>query len=576
MVYNNFKRGISIVEVIIVSAVVTIFFIGLFGSFRYTLELVSNSKSKQTATSVALNQIEYIRSLSYDAVGTVSGIPSGLIPQVSTSSLNGIDFTITTLIEYIDSPADGEGLNDDNNITTDYKQAKVTVAWEVRGVEKELFMISTIIPRSIETDVGGGTLRVNIFDADVNPVPNAEVRLVNNSLVPNIDVTKTANADGVALFGGAPAGAGYEIFVTKSGFSSDGTRAITAGLVNPSTPPATVAEADVTTMNFFIDETSEVLVRTVSGLTAGTWLLTDFASTTIATSSFITATSSGIKLLDTAGTYAGSGLIVFNPVTPASLAEWGVLNVSETVPALTARSIHIYSEASTTTMIPDVDLPGNSVGFTNSTIDLSLLDVSTYPSLSVGVRLQTASTTVTPTVSELELTYTEAFTPISNVNLNIEGSKVVGTDSLFLPVLKYSTTSTSDGAGELILSNMEWDTYNIIPAGYRVVEACPALPLSLLPGNSETLTLTLGSQLATALRVQVLNNMNEVVAGASVTLSRPGYNSTLITSSCGQVSFASPSNQSDFALEVELGGVVVWSATDFVVSGDDSLVIQLP
>ncbi|PJC56055.1 hypothetical protein CO026_02400, partial [Candidatus Kaiserbacteria bacterium CG_4_9_14_0_2_um_filter_41_32] len=255
MVYPNSKNnksGFSLVEVIIVSAIITLFFGELFGGLHYTLALITDSKARLTALSVANDAMEYIHSLSYDAVGTVAGIPSGLIPQVATSTLNGIEFEKRVLIEYVDAPADGLGAADSNSITTDYKNAKVTVSWTRNGKTNQIFLVSTITPRSIESDVGGGTLKVKVFDSVAEPLPGASVQVVNNTLLPNIDITRTTDASGIALFSGAPAGADYEIFVTASGYSSEQTYMATTALPNPTSRPVAVLEADVSTMNFFI------------------------------------------------------------------------------------------------------------------------------------------------------------------------------------------------------------------------------------------------------------------------------------------------------------------------------------
>lgn len=46
-----------------------------------------------------------------------------------------------------------------------------------------------------------------------------------------------------------------------------------------------------------------------------------------------------------------------------------------------------YDEGGTPTLIPDIDLPSNSTGFTSSPVDLSMLDTATYPTLYLGAEL---------------------------------------------------------------------------------------------------------------------------------------------------------------------------------------------
>jgi hypothetical protein len=180
-----------------------LFFGGFFLTIQHSLNLVSDSRSRMTALSVANDQIEYIRSLSYDAVGTVSGLPGGALPQTSTTSLNQKIFTKRILIEYIDDAADGIGGADSNGITTDYKRAKVEVSWDHKGQTGQVILVSNIIPNSIETNIGGGTVRVLVTDANVLPVSGASVRLRNTTGTSSVDVTKVTDATGEALFGGA-------------------------------------------------------------------------------------------------------------------------------------------------------------------------------------------------------------------------------------------------------------------------------------------------------------------------------------------------------------------------------------
>ena len=74
---------------------------------RVSLELIANSRANING-SLANDRMEYFRSLPYDDADTVAGIPSGIIPQNSTTTLNGIEFSERVLVEYVDDPADGQ------------------------------------------------------------------------------------------------------------------------------------------------------------------------------------------------------------------------------------------------------------------------------------------------------------------------------------------------------------------------------------------------------------------------------------------------------------------------------------
>lgn len=575
MRYKHTQKGISVIEVIVVAAIVVIFFSGLFASFYYTISLIQDSKARQTALSVAHNHMEYIRSLSYNAVGTVAGIPAGNIPQVATTTLNGIEFTIRTLIEYVDDPADGLGVDDINNITTDYKTAKVTVDWVSRGASKELFLVSRVVPRSIETDVGGGTLRVNVFDANVLPLPGATVRLINTTGTSIIDVTRTTNVDGIALFGGAPAGAGYEVEVTKPGYSTDGTRAITGDLVSPASPPAAVAEADITTLNFFIDELSNLTIKTVSGRTEATFIESFASSTALATSSGVVVVGEEVLLAESAGVYESIGTADLLPIVPASIVSWGSIAIADDIPGLTARTLQILTNDSIPTLIPDSILPGNSSGLTASIIDLSAVDATIYPGIILRFALETADTSVTPSIQEVEVSYISAETVLPNISFELIGSKSIGNNASGTPIMKFSTTTNSGSTGEIIFSNIEWDTY-VASSTYTLTEACPAHPMVVAPGTNQIVTLTLTSFSPNALRMVVTDSNNNPQSAVAVRLTRPGYDETMVTSICGQASFTGLASEDDYELTLSVDGTPVWNETDFSINGQQVNVIQLP
>ena len=94
----------TLVEVILASALLLLVFGGIMSAFQTITTLIGSSKAQAGAVALANERMEYIRSLSYDSVGTVSGIPNGPIPQTRTKSLNGITYTERVLIGYIDDP----------------------------------------------------------------------------------------------------------------------------------------------------------------------------------------------------------------------------------------------------------------------------------------------------------------------------------------------------------------------------------------------------------------------------------------------------------------------------------------
>jgi type II secretory pathway pseudopilin PulG len=572
--YSQKNGGFSLVEALIVSAIMLIVFGGLISGVKYTLDLISVSRAKLTALTVANNQMEYIHSLSYNTVGTVAGIPPGPIPQVSTTSLNQIVFTRTTLIEYIDDDADGVGAADSNGITTDYKQAKVTVSWEYRGIPYEIFLVSNLIPRSIETSVGGGTLRINVFDKNIAPLPGATVRLINTSGTSSIDVTRTTDATGIALFGGAPAGADYQVFVSAPGYSADQTYVATTSLPNPTTRPATVLESDITTMNFFIDRLSDVQIITLGSQVEASSTEEFNTAAGIATSTDTLVTAGQLVLRDVAGVYQSTGSAQLALITPSSFLRWHSVTVDTNLPAGTSYLLRLYTGTSTPTLIPEGDLPGNSAGFSAPSIDISMLDPVVYPNLTLGLTVSTSNTAVTPQIHSIKTWYIESETIEPNVTLTLTGEKTIGTLADTSLVYKTVIATTTNGSGVRNINDIEWDGYTVRASGYDVREACPANPVIVDPNSDVELSLILTSNSSHSLRVVVQDSTGVVQPDAVVALTQGVFSSVRTTGLCGQVFFSGLTSAPDYDLSVTTPGLGTETVTAFDITGDVVQVVQ--
>ena len=81
-------------------------------------------------------------------------------------------------------------------------------------------------------------------------------------------------------------------------------------------------------------------------------------------------------------------------------------------------------------LIPDSDLPGNSVGFAVSPVDLSGLSITTYDKLKIRGDFSSAVTTETPILYDWQVSWvTGEAVPIPNASFNLHGNKTIGKDS---------------------------------------------------------------------------------------------------------------------------------------------------
>lgn len=535
-------RGFSFVEVLVTAALVALVFGGLFAAVQAMINLISDSKAKASAVSIATERLEYIRSLAYDDVGTVSGVPAGNIPQHRSIVRNGISFQERVLVEYIDDPADGEAGADSNGIVADYKRVKVEYSWPGRNGTSSLALVSTVVPPGVETTAGGGTLRVYVNDADVQPVAGASVRFVNQTATATIDTVRFTNAAGVAQLGGAPALSEYEIYVSLAGYSSDGTSFATGTLSSPNQPVVSVAEASVTTQYFQIDELSDLAITTVSSPTYASESDTFDSAAQLASSSQSTVSGGAVVLAGGPGSYASSGTAIASTTAPSPLDRWQRMDwlASTTASTTALLQLRYPTGTSSTALVPDGDLPGNSAGFGSSPVDLTGLDVATYPELALSVQLTSIDGNETPQLHEWSLTYASAVPTLSSIPITVTGAKVLGTDASGGDVYKNVFSGSTDGSGEWALDDIEYDAYTVVvdDPSYDILEACPSSVIALEPNTTEAVEFTVGSVAGPRLLVSVTDASDRPVPDAVVRLQQPGYDESQTTSLCGQTFFS--------------------------------------
>ncbi len=124
----------------------------------------------------------------------------------------------------------------------------------------------------METNTGGGTLSILVFDANGLPVNGASVRIENSGLVPAVDFTDETSVSGRLNLPGAPESIeGYKITVAKTGYSSDYTTDRTVANPNPTKPHATVLEGQKTEVSFAIDLLSNLTIKAVTASLPQNW-----------------------------------------------------------------------------------------------------------------------------------------------------------------------------------------------------------------------------------------------------------------------------------------------------------------
>lgn len=563
----------TFVDVVVGTGIMVVVFLSIFGAYKIAIDLVYNTKARIGGMSLVSKQLEYLRSLPYDSLGTVGGIPSGTIQQNASTTLNNIPYSLRTLILYIDDPADGSGNSDSNLLTADYKELKVEAMWVVRGKTYKTFAVTRVAPHGIESLTSGGTLRVNVFDALAQPIQGASVRIRNASTTPAIDVTVSTDAGGSVAFPGAPQASNYTVNVTKDLYSSAQTYDITSQNPNPNPAHISVANKQTTTISFAIDRLGSLDIHTYSPVDVGSFsdLLT--TTTNVAATTSVEVSGGEAHLYDDGTGYALSGELRSADINPSLLTSWDTLSWNKSTPGNTNVRVQVaYPQGGSYSLVPDGVVTGNSAGLTSGSVSLGAVSTSTYPTLALIALLDTDDASSTPALLDWKVDYHAGPTPLPNIGLSVYGTKTIGTSISGAPIYKVVQAITTSPAGSWLITPLEWDTYTLqlTGASYDISEICPT-PVSVAAGENKVESVLLVPRTSHSLRVEV-TAAGAPVSGATVTLSSPG-NQTVSSSDCGQAFFSGLS-ASGYTLSVSKSGYQT-NAQPISVSGATVIAVPL-
>lgn len=263
---KRYTKGTTLVETLVAIA----FFVGvsmaLYGVYQKVTTLLSIIKVKTVATNIANEQLEIIRNLSYSSVGTSGGIPSGTLPQTQTVTRDGISFTVGITIRNVDQTYDGTlGGNPNDTSPADNKFVDIEVSCTACKYTSPISLSTLVAPKNLELTSNNGALFVQVFDANGQPVSEADVTVVNSSVSPAVNLADETSVDGILRIIDVPPSSTYSVSATKNGYSTSRTYT-TAELSGstPITPQAFVASQTITQISLAIDRLSTLSVDSVT------------------------------------------------------------------------------------------------------------------------------------------------------------------------------------------------------------------------------------------------------------------------------------------------------------------------
>jgi type II secretory pathway pseudopilin PulG len=251
------ESGYTLVELMLSLVVLVIIGLAFFDLFISLLHSAVIAQRQAVATTLANNQMEYLKSLPYNNLAVTGGaIPATTtIPAKITKKVNGDTYTVTTSIVYVDDAYDGCGSYPTQALKqqycrsyppptgapaldtnpADYKDVNVVVTdnsgLQLASVDSQ---ISALVA---ETASNTGALFVKVVDNSGNPVEGATVQAVDSTVSPAITVSSTTDQNGLVIFYDLTPDGGYDYTITASnaGYSTLATIA-TSGSLQPTYP----------------------------------------------------------------------------------------------------------------------------------------------------------------------------------------------------------------------------------------------------------------------------------------------------------------------------------------------------
>lgn len=261
------QKGFTLVEALVGAAVFLIVAMGVYNSYANLFRFMSNAQYKELAVDLAEEQMEIIRNMPYADIGVEGSIPSGNIPYEQFFWRGGIKFKVNAIVRNIDLPNDGvAGGSPNDTAPNDNKLVSLSVSCDGCGDTKNFTITGRVAPLSLESSGNTGSLFIHVHDAVGNPVQGANVLVENSQGTSTITINDVTDNNGLLALVGVPPGShAYHIVVSKNGYSSDQTYPLGGGSnPNPTNADANVITGQVTSVDFFIDKTSSLSVKSVS------------------------------------------------------------------------------------------------------------------------------------------------------------------------------------------------------------------------------------------------------------------------------------------------------------------------
>jgi len=314
-------EGFTIVEVMVAMSVFAVLATAFAATLSASLRSLSSSKARTQAEQLASSQLEEMRRVAYDDLGTVGGNPTGIVTPTKTVTSGSQTLTVATKISYVNDKVPTA-----KETGADYKSVVVTVTSETSTV---LAKESTLIAPPNQASQTDGLMKVQVTDYVLNTViPNATVTLGTGPDAPISDITDANGKVAFAALTPTPATGAtstYTLDVTASGYQT----------LPDDKPPSTAAKTALATGQVY-----STVIRLFKPVTMNLKLVTTTGTPFTAASTLNVAWSTGAD-----STSVSNGAALLTSVGSSALVPKVAYTVGASSPGF-------YATAQTVTMTP--------------------------------------------------------------------------------------------------------------------------------------------------------------------------------------------------------------------------------
>ena len=213
------QRGFTLVEILVGGVVLVVGLIAISQFFTSAAARVVESDIRTVLHQVANQEIESIRAMDYQDVGTTDGHPLGTLAPVEDRVVGNETVHIKREVLYWTDTSYEEG----GPYPANYRRVTVTVSAVGRAGVDPVEMTT-----NVAGGIDGGSLDITVTNVAGEPVENAQIAVTNTHLIPNVNISSSAiktNGDGHILIPGLEPDStnSYVVTASKTGYSTDYT-----------------------------------------------------------------------------------------------------------------------------------------------------------------------------------------------------------------------------------------------------------------------------------------------------------------------------------------------------------------